>query len=276
MNVDCDLFTIDTGIINYADYPSLTPELNIVEARSFGIRNPYDKNGHGTAVAGCAAAIDNDAAIVGVAPGVRVHSYRAFNDRNTARDSDIISAINAVVNWKTANPSKPAVLNMSFGSNVGTATSALEPAVTRAINARITCVAAAGNSSLPTAFFVPARVSGVIAVGAYYDVTDVFASFSNYGPRVDILAPGVNILTLAVPTRKVPGETIFVSGTSFSAPYVAGAACLILAKNPTYTPAQVTAAIKDAAAASTAAENPRITGVRTIDTTTLSLWVANF
>ncbi|MFK7847115.1 MAG: S8 family serine peptidase, partial [Rhodothermales bacterium] len=95
----------------------------------------------------------------------------------------------------------------------------------------------------------PAHVDGVITVGAYNE-SDTFASFSNYGPAVDILAPGENILSLSHLSDEVhKKEYILNSGTSFAAPHVAAAAALYMGYNPDATPAEVKNALLESARA---------------------------
>ena len=127
-------------------------------------------------------------------------------------------------------------------------------------------VVSAGNQGIDAATVTPARVEEAITVGAY-DVLNGFASFSNYGAAVDLLAPGVDILAISNDKKhKAPHK--LMTGTSFAAPHVAGAAALYLSQHPTATPAEVRSALlKDA--------REIVWGVPA-GTTTRSVWVGDF
>ncbi|MET8094293.1 S8 family serine peptidase [Micromonospora sp. NPDC005220] len=125
----------------------------------------------------------------------------------------------------------------------GGASSTLDAAVRRSINAGITYTIAAGNSGALASGTSPARVTEALTVGAT-DRTDTRPSWSNYGSALDLFAPGVAI-TAAWRTSNTATHT--GSGTSFSAPHVAGAAAIYLRNNPTASPATVNSAIVAAA-----------------------------
>ena len=135
----------------------------------------------------------------------------------------------------------------------------LHQAVCNLTNAGVTVVAAAGNDGTDAASFVPASYDEVIAVSAFtdfdgqrssagcqadfsdygYECDDTLADFSDYGSVVDVAAPGVHVLS-----DSLDGGQTTLSGTSMAAPHVAGAAALVLASNPTLTPAQVRAVLE--------------------------------
>ncbi len=261
---DIDIFVLDTGV-------QIThPDLRIVESRSFVTteKNVDDLNGHGTAVAGVIAARDNTKNVVGVAPGARIHSYKVMDKNGSGSFSSIIAGVNRVIQWKIANPlvQNKVVINLSLGGFTGSSSyNALDTAILNAIQNNITVVVASGNSGNDAIYYTPAHVVEAITVGAY-DVTNKMSSWSNYGSVVDILGPGVNILT----TYK-GGKTVTISGTSFSSPHVAGAAALYLIKNPTSTPAQVCDALKTVAIDGS---NPDIS-TSYPNTTTKSVFVKN-
>jgi subtilisin family serine protease len=130
---------------------------------------------------------------------------------------------------------------MSLG---GSASTALDNAVTNSIASGVTYGIAAGNGNVlgirkNACNTSPARVPTAITVGATQN-NDAAASFSNYGTCVDILAPGVNI-TSAWYSSNTATNTI--SGTSMATPHVVGAAALVLAANPSFTPAQVASSL---------------------------------
>jgi subtilisin family serine protease len=147
------------------------------------------------------------------------------------------------VDWVTANAVKPAVANMSLGGGVSTA---LDSAVVKSANSGVFYALAAGNSGADACNSSPARAgagtnNGIMTVAAT-DSSDKEASWSNYGPCVDIWAPGVSILS----TRKGGGTTT-MSGTSMASPHGAGGGGLYLSNNTGASPAAVETALKSAA-----------------------------
>jgi subtilisin family serine protease len=191
-----------------------------------------DGNGHGTHVAGTVGGT-----IYGVAKKVNLIAVRVLDNSGSGTTAGVVAGID----WVTGNhTTRPAVANMSLGGGVSTA---LDDAVRRSIVDGVVYAIAAGNSSANASTASPARVAEAITVGAT-DINDAFASFSNFGAGVDILAPGVNI-TSAWLTDNTATNTI--SGTSMATPHVAGAAALYLEANPGATPAAVEAGIVAAA-----------------------------
>ncbi|MBM2615305.1 S8 family peptidase [Actinoplanes sp. LDG1-06] len=182
-----------------------------------------DCNGHGTHVAGTVGG-----STYGVAKEVRLVGVRVLNCSGSGTTAGVIAG----VNWVTSNAVKPAVANMSLGGGVS---STLDSAVSRSISSGVTYALAAGNSTANACNSSPARVAAAITVGATTS-TDAKASYSNYGSCLDIFAPGSSI-TSAWYNSNTATNTI--SGTSMASPHVAGAAALVLSRNPSYTPAQV-------------------------------------
>jgi subtilisin family serine protease len=121
---------------------------------------------------------------------------------------------------------------MSLG---GTVSKALDDAVNRSIAKGITYVVAAGNDHRDACKQSPAHAPNAITVGAT-DQNDTRATFSNFGSCLDIFAPGVRI-----PSASSDSNTgmRLMNGTSMASPHVAGAAALVLAAHPAWTPAQV-------------------------------------
>jgi subtilisin family serine protease len=219
------IYIIDTGIqTNHHD-------LNVVGGVNYSTGSSYaDGNGHGTHVAGIAAARDNDSYTVGMAPGAPLYAVRVLNNNGSGTTSGVIAGVNWVKLQKQNNPSVPMVANMSLGGGVS---SSLDQAVANCISAGVVVCVAAGNSGADASTSSPARVPSAITVGAFGS-NNTLASWSNYGSLVDIEAPGVNILS----TYKNSG-TATLSGTSMATPHVTGAAALFLSSHTSATPAQV-------------------------------------
>lgn len=229
-------YVIDTGI------DSKHRDLNVVGHVNFAGGKNADCNGHGTHVAGTVAARDNSADVVGVAPGAPQVGVKVLGCSGSGSTSGVIKGVDYV----TANASRPAVANMSLG---GGASQALDDAVRASAASGITYALAAGNEGADACKSSPARAgagtnNGIITTAAT-DTLDAEPSWSNYGPCVDIWAPGVSILS-----TKRGGGTTTMSGTSMAAPHVAGGAALYLS-NPTNVaaPATVEEALKSAAQA---------------------------
>jgi len=183
--------------------------------------NPWDENGHGTSVAGIAAATANNGiGIAGVASGCRIMNLRAGTSQGLLEEDDVASAIIYAVD----NGAK--IINMSFG-DVATS-QMLRDVIQFAFESGVALIASAGNSSSPEIHY-PSGLSQVISVAAT-NMDDELASFSNYGATIDLVAPGVNLLTTA---RNNQYRNI--SGTSAAAPVVSGVAGLILSVNPELT-----------------------------------------
>ena len=132
--LDVDIAILDSGID--ADHPDLNVE-GSVNFTSYGLDDNY---GHGTHVAGIAAALDNDIGVVGVAPGARLWSVKVLGDDGNGWLSDIIEGID----WVTANADTIEVANMSLGG-LGVSTTYHE-AIKASVNAGVVYFAAAGNS----------------------------------------------------------------------------------------------------------------------------------
>lgn len=195
-----------------------------------------DCHGHGTHVAGTVGGNT-----WGIAKNVSLIAVRVLNCSGSGTTSGVIAG----VDWVASNAVLPAVANMSLG---GGASSALDQAINRGIDAGVTFAVAAGNGNflgIPqnACNFSPARVPNAITVGATSQ-TDTEASFSNYGTCVDILAPGVSV-TSAWYTS--PTATNTISGTSMATPHVAGAAARYLQNNPGASPVTVRNALVTAA-----------------------------
>ncbi|MCB2230441.1 S8 family peptidase [bacterium] len=195
-----------------------------------------DKVGHGTHCAGIISANNNDIGVVGVAPNCNIYAVQVGSRRLSTLD--IIEGIDWVIaSHHDADPNNDImVINMSFG---GPGSTAEEDALIAAYNDGILCIAAAGNES--GAVSAPASYSCVMAVTASTS-TDAFATYSNYGPEVELIAPGSSILS----TYKRGGYAT-MSGTSMASPMVTGAAVIAWQAHPTYTNVQMRALLNGTA-----------------------------
>lgn len=192
-----------------------------------------DLNGHGTHVAGILGARDQDVGGIGGAPMVTILPVRVLN----ANGAGSYSAVMNGIDYAVAHGAD--VISMSLG---GTGSDPfLAQKISDAISAGVVVVAAAGNDGSCNALY-PAAYPGVIAVAATEVNSDTLATFSQRGPNVDIAAPGRNIWS-TVPTSNYGQK----SGTSMATPFVSAAAALVLAKCPSYTPAQVESRLESTA-----------------------------
>jgi subtilisin len=243
--VNTDIAIIDSGIDNHKD-------LNVFLQKGFipgSEGNVLDRNGHGTHVAGIAAAKDDKIGVVGVAPGARLWNLKAMDAKCSGAISDIIKAID----FATLNSDKIEVVNLSLGCQCFS--SALDLAIDNAVSSGLVVVAAAGNDGIDAKTFTPANHPKVITVSAISDSDgmcggkgattnfgkdDSFTTFSNYGNTVEIAAPGVDIYS----TYK-GGSYNTLSGTSMATPHVSGAIAIYKELNPDATPEEVKTVIQN-------------------------------
>jgi thermitase len=222
---------IDSGVD--PAHPDLASRL--VPGWSFLLNNSDSRDvlGHGTKTAGTVAAAANNAlGVAGVSWLNPVMPLVVLDSSNFASYSNIAKAITYAVDRGVR------IISISIGGTTSSFT--LQSAVDYAWKKNSVVIASAGNNG-STAMTYPAACKNAIAVGAT-DANDALASFSNRGAWVDLVAPGVSIMT----TTKGGGYGA-VSGTSFSAPMTAGVAALILALRPSMTPSQVESQLKQSA-----------------------------
>lgn len=189
-----------------------------------------DGNGHGTHIAGIIGG-----AKYGVAKKIKIVPVKVLDDNGSGSMADVIAGID----WVTAHAVKPAVANMSLG---GSANVALDTAVRNSIASGVSYTVAAGGSATDAGNFSPARVTEALTIGAS-GPNDCLSSSTNRGAVVDMFAPGVSIIG---PWITNDTATATLSGSSMSAPHVAGAVGIYLETHPTATAAQVQTALVDA------------------------------
>lgn len=198
--------------------------------------NAKDDNGHGTHVAGIvAAAANNGAGMVGIAPEAKVMPIKVLAADGSGSDAEVADGIV----WAADHGAQ--VINMSLGGPGES--QVLADAVAYALKKGVPVIAAMGNDGTNEKSY-PAGYPGVLAVGAT-DAKDAAADFSQWGDWISVSAPGVQILS-TFPTYKCtlneygfPQDYAVLDGTSMATPAVAGLAALVKAKYASLTPAQL-------------------------------------
>ncbi|HSQ31272.1 MAG TPA: S8 family serine peptidase [Gemmatimonadaceae bacterium] len=220
------VYILDTGIrITHQDFggrASYGPDL-------VSNTSSNDCNGHGTHMAGTVGG-----SYYGAAKAVSLVAVRVLDCSGTGTASTAIAGLD----WVTRNHVGPSVANLSF---TGPLSSTLNQAVANAIAAGVTVVTSAGDNGIPpdACQYSPSSAPDGITVGAMRQ-TDIMAGFSNYGPCVDLFAPGFSITS-----DWWTGDNIVwaLDGTSSAAAHVSGAAAIYLSLYPSSTPSQVASAI---------------------------------
>lgn len=207
-----------------------------------------DTDGHGTRVAGIIAGLNNEIGVKGIAPDAHLASIKVMGGLGSGRTSYILCGLEWTI--KNAAQYNIKVINMSlytFGysdNNCGaTNRDALHKAVCAARDAGLTVIAASGNSLSSVSEYVPSSYDDAVITVSYlvdsdgqpggfgeptqYGYDDQFATNSNYGPAIDLAAPGYILSTYP------QGEYVWGLGSSFSAAHVAGAAALYFESHPT-------------------------------------------
>jgi subtilisin len=258
---------IDTGIDSdhedLAGNLDLSNDLDCINSDT----DAEDDQGHGTHVAGTIAAVDNDLGVIGVAPAATLVGIKVLDHRGSGSWESVICGIDHVtaLNTDGISTNDVDVANMSLGGSGGLAdgdtctnnNDSLYAAICTAVGSGAVFTVAAGNDSKDASDFVPAAYPEVITVSAYQDTDgttgdagcsgfpwtvcdEEFASFSNYGDIVDVIAPGRNILSTTY-----DGAYGSKSGTSMAAPHVAGVAALVLQGQSSLAPADVEAHLRN-------------------------------
>lgn len=220
-----DIAILDTGIDS--NHPDLQSNLgtgnafvNCDSAGTGTCNEPWDDdNGHGTHVAGTADAVDNTEGVIGVSTNARLHAVKVLNENGSGSWSDLAAGINWVADQGYD------VIDMSLGGSAYSDTVA--DACLYAYMNDVLLVAASGNTTggCNNCVSYPAKYTTVMAVSAS-DSSDNLASFANTGDEVELIAPGVDILS-----AWNDGGYNTISGTSMASPHVAGTAGQLMALN---------------------------------------------
>ena len=176
-----------------------------------------DDHGHGTHCAGII--VDN------TPDNVKIEGFKVLSAQGLGTITSVISGIYSAIEHNVN------VISMSLGAPGKSY--AMQEAVDLAISNEITVCAAAGNDGKDASGFCPANLDGVITVGAH-DSYDKIPKWSNYGEKVDIIAPGV-----AINSTYIGNTYKSLSGTSMACPHVAAACALLLTKNINRTPSEL-------------------------------------
>ena len=200
---------------------------------------------HGLFVAGqIAANTNNGIGIAGLTTGAMILPVRVLG-RCGGTFEDVLAGMlwssGVPIAGVPANTNPAKVINLSLGG-LGACDQSIQESIDDALAQGAVVVAAAGNESANVADFSPANCSGVITVGAIMQDASL-TSYSNFGPRIDVSAPGgdLPISGLMISTSNdgttIPGQPDYEAarGTSFAAPLVSGTAAMMLARNPMLT-----------------------------------------
>ena len=268
-NVNADIAIIDTGIdlhhpdLNamagfgaYEPFLGLDPETQQPIYGDCGTPgDPEDEHGHGTHVAGTAAAIDNEIGVVGTAPGARLWAVRVLRNDGFGCDDDVLLGVDWVTDRKMefddgGGDGDPGinftVANLSLG---GDPSPALCVGIANSVAQGVMYAVAAGNDTADASISGPGDCPEVVTVSAFADYDglpgslagqtcswnqniepdpdDSFAWFSNFGPLVEIAAPGVCVISTFLTSPE--GSYAVLRGTSMATPHVAGALALFKA-----------------------------------------------
>jgi subtilisin family serine protease len=223
---------LDTGY--EGSHPDLAaiPTVDPYNART-GTKTVTDGYGHGTHVAGTIAGQTNNAiGVAGIAPGVTIMPVKVMDSNGHGYWSDFLEG----VDWARIHGAS--VVNLSLGGTLtASQAAAFQPTFDAAYEAGVLVVAAAGNNDRDEPFY-PASFNHVVSVAATNN-SDAKASFSNFGPAVDVAAPGVNI-----ESTYIDATYRQMSGTSMATPHVVGLAALIRSYHPIYTVDEVETAME--------------------------------
>ncbi|KAH8824274.1 serine protease [Flagelloscypha sp. PMI_526] len=223
-----DIYIIDTGIRTSHVLFEGRAKLGFVANGLY----PGDDNGHGTHCAGTAAALR-----VGVAQKANLIGVKVLRADGKGLTSDILAGMD-YVSGAAAKSGRPSVASMSLG---GDASTPMDNAVQTLTNKGVHVVVAAGNDAKDANNVSPARAPSAITVGATA-INETFAGFSNYGSALDILAPGVDIVSTWITSD---GAGASLSGTSMATPHVAELVAYFISLMGNKSPADMAQLLKN-------------------------------
>ncbi|KXX79666.1 Subtilisin-like protease 6 [Madurella mycetomatis] len=208
-------FVVDTGIrVTHSEF-----EGRATWGANFVDNDDTDGNGHGTHVAGTIGGLN-----FGVAKKVELVAVKVLDADGGGTNSGVIAGMQFVAETAERNGlGGKAIMNMSLG---GSRSRAVNSAINQVEAAGVVPVVAAGNEDQDTANTSPGSAEAAITVGAIDQTNDRRADFSNFGPLVDVFAPGVNVLSA---WSTSDNATRSISGTSMASPHVAGIAAYLMA-----------------------------------------------
>ncbi|MBW2966490.1 S8 family serine peptidase [Candidatus Woesearchaeota archaeon] len=258
---DLNIYCHDYNSTDPYEIPEITFNSKVIGGHDFvnNDNNPMDDHGHGTH---CAATAAGNGTLKGVAPDAKIYAYKVLDSRGSGYWDWVIAGIERAVdpNQDKDFSDHVNIISMSLGGS-GNPDDPVSQAVDTAVENGIVAVIAAGNSGpRERSIGSPGTARKAITVGAS-DKTDNIAYFSSRGPVIwpngtiikpDIVAPGVGICAAqwdaAWQARQcIDTEHVAISGTSMATPHVAGAAALLLQKNPDWTPDEIKMALRNTA-----------------------------
>lgn len=231
------VWVVDTGI-DYT-HPDLSWRVNTSLGKDFVNEDDdaWDDQGHGTHVAGTIAASVNGSGILWVNPYVELVPLKICSESGFCPSYAVISALDY------ASTHNIDILNMSLWGRGNPSEHAICDAISSVVAGGWIVIAASWNANIDTSEFVPGWCSEAITVGAY-DAQWNRAAFSNYGSKVDVSAPGVDVYS-TYPTNKWNYKQL--SGTSMAAPHIAWVASIVQAYRPNITTSELRAIFSNSA-----------------------------